>query len=270
MAGQSIVNTLIDPSLGSWTGFGISYVNPVPEAEFLAASKLGPRLINLFDNGAYLLWRLWPRYLVMTDQRSFPYLSWFDEQYQFSKGENFDAFLAAHPADVAVIDLERKPVWREFQHAKGWKLAYYGPTAAVFVPDSVAPGQLASDVVPERFAQLKNPDVAFLVFRFACAVADYPTAWKAEEQLRTRLRFQADPEALRITREYRTAHEALREHDYAQARRLFHSAVPGLPWSDRDQLIDIFLKNLEHCDPKAPGGDAGVYEAALSKLAAAP
>jgi hypothetical protein len=270
LAGSALWGTWRHPTSRSWTGFGIGYVNPVPEAEFLAASKIGPRLINLFDSGGYLLWRLWPRYLVMSDQRSFPYLSWFDEQYKFSKGENFDEFLAAHPADAAVIDLERKPVWRKFQKAADWKLAYYGPTAAVFVRDSVAAEQLATDVEPERFAHLKNPEVAFLVFRFACAVADYRTAWLAEEQLRTGLRAQASPEELRITREYRAAHQALRERDYAKASRLFESAIPGMVWSDRDQLIHILLNNLAHPNPEGQGGESGVYEAALDKLAAPP
>jgi len=255
------------PSPRSWLGFGIGYVNPVPEAEFLAASTIGPRLINLFDSGGYLLWRLWPRYQVMCDQRSFPYLSWFDQLYAFSKGENFEAFLAEHPADAAVIDLERKPVWRQFQRAQSWKLAYYGPTAAVFVRDSVPTNQLAMEVAPERFAHLKNPGTAFLVFRFACAVADYRTAWQAEEQLRTQLRLQADPEELRITGEYRAAHQALRERNYARATQLFESAIPNMVWSDRDQLIHILLNNLAHPEQ---GVDASIYEAALAKLAAPP
>ncbi len=267
LGSAAVWTTWRHPSPRSWLGFGICYVNPVPEAEFLAASTIGPRLINLFDSGGYLLWRLWPRYLVMCDQRSFPYLSWFDELYAFSKGENFDAFLAAHPADAAVIDLERKPVWQKFLHAPGWKLAYYGPTAAVFVRDTVAVEQLALEVAPERFAHLKSPATAFLVYRFACAVADYRTAWQAEEQIRTRLRFQASPEELRITGEYRAAHQALRERNYVRAKQLFESAIPGMVWSDRDQLIHILLNNLAHPEQ---GVDAGIYEAALAKLAALP
>jgi hypothetical protein len=268
VSGAAVWGAWYYPVERSWTGFGISYWNPVPEAEFLAASKLGPRVINLFDSGGYLLWRLWPKYLVMIDQRSFPYLSWFDEQYKFTTGGIFDEFLAAHPADVAVIDLRKAQVWRNFLRAKGWKLAYYGPTAAVFVHDSVKAEALAAGVAPERFRHLRNARVAWQVFEFAVTVGDYRTAWDVETQMASQLRFQAKPDELSRAGNYRQAHRALREHNYTQASTLFHAALEGLTVCDRDRLILLFIGNIEKLAKEGRRDQTVTFEAALGKLAA--
>ncbi len=119
------------PQPGFWLGFGTSYINPVPEAEFLARTKLGTRFYNTFDSGGYLLWRLYPQYRVMVDSRSFPYLDWFDDQYRFAKGTEFEEFLARYPADIAIIDLQKVGCWRNFVRAPDWHPVFYGPTAAV-------------------------------------------------------------------------------------------------------------------------------------------
>jgi len=71
-------------------GFGISYFEPVEEAEFLRAGAFGPRIYNTFNAGGYLLWKLYPRYRVMVDARSFPYAGWFDELYRFTRPERPD------------------------------------------------------------------------------------------------------------------------------------------------------------------------------------
>ena len=267
-AGLAVDGARRQPSPRSWLGFGVSYWNPVPEAEFLSASRLEARLINLFDNGGYLLWRLEPRYLVMTDQRSFPYLSWFEEQYRFSNGEIFDEFLAAHPAETAVIDLAKEPVWRQFLSARDWRLAYYGPTAAVFVRQTVEPERLARDVAPERFRGLRNAGTAFRVFQFACAAGDFRTAWEMETQLATRLNFQASAAELRIARQYREAHRALRTGELPQAATLFRAALNGQPIGDRDRMILTFFAALEKLAPEARTEETATLQTALTKLAA--
>ena len=136
LGGRACLDAWRTPEYGSWLGFGIGYVNPVPEAEFLAAANLGPRMYNLFDSGGYLLWRLYPQYRVMTDSRSFPYLAWFDDQYRFTLGQSVDDFMRRYPADTAVIDLLNKATWRSFLASPDWRPVFYGPTAAVFVKRS--------------------------------------------------------------------------------------------------------------------------------------
>jgi hypothetical protein len=268
IGGMAVIDARRHPSENCWLGFGIGYWNPVPEAEFLAASRLGPRLINLFDTGGYLLWRLAPRYQVMTDQRSFPYLGWFEEQYRFSNGEIFDDFLAAHPCNVAVIDLVKEPVWRQFLHAQEWQPAYYGPTAAVFLRKGTPRESVAADPAPSRFDRLRNAATAFRVFGFAKAVGDFATAWKIETQLATRLRFQIAPEDFQSVHQYREAHRALRERDYALATRLFREVQDRLPTGDRDRLILTFLDQIEKLTAEGHADATQTYRTALAKLAA--
>lgn len=160
----------------SWVGFGVSDVNPVDEAEFLARADLGPRLYNIFDSGGYLIWRLDPQYKVMTDQRSFPYLAWFDDQYRFTNGESFDAFLATYPADVALIDLAKRRTLDNFLASANWRCVYYGRSAAVFVRAGTPVPDEALAVAPGRFDQVRNPGTAQRVARFAARVGDDATS----------------------------------------------------------------------------------------------
>ena len=117
----------------SWLGFGVGYVNPVVEAEYVARHGLGPRLYNVGDAGGYLLWRLGPEVQVMADSRSFPYLAWFDEHFALIHGRGFEGFRRAirptprcgprQAARCSTASSRRRPGAR-----------FYGPTSAVFVP----------------------------------------------------------------------------------------------------------------------------------------
>jgi len=127
LACAGIADIWLQPSENGWVGFGINAVNPVVEAEFLARQKLGPDLYNTFNNGGYLLWRLWPAYKVMVDSRAFPFSAWFQDQYDFSTGKTFASFLQKYPARVAVAELSQTELWPE------WRLVFYGPVAALFI-----------------------------------------------------------------------------------------------------------------------------------------
>ena len=208
LSGRALYEARYRPLDKSWLGFGISDVSPVAEAEFLAAAHIGPRLYNIFDSGGYLLWRLDPAYKVMTDSRSFPYLSWFDDQYRFTRGEIFDEFLRKYPADVAAIDLAKEAAVRNFLNSPEWKLVYFGPTAAVFTKIGVTVPPSASLVAPDRFKDLRNPATAVRVFDFAKLAGDLPTAWEALRQLETRHRRGLEPGVLQSALAYRDAHKA--------------------------------------------------------------
>lgn len=256
------------PTPSSWLGFGINYGNPVAEAEYLARNRFGPRLYNIFDSGGYLLWRLYPDYKVMVDSRSFPYLAWFDDQYRFTMGENFDDFLRRYVGDTAVIDLAKSAAVRNFMRSNEWRLVYYGPTAAVFVRrEAVLRGPLV-DPAPERFSDLRNAEVAQRVFTFAAEAADYRTAWIVLRQLETRLADRADRAELTRARTYRDAHRALREREYGHARSLFDGAFKERIPGDQDRLIMVFLDRLAKSKISGNEREAQGYETALAKLVA--
>src|SRR5262249_40944801 len=135
LSAATVRDAWLRPWPDSWLGFGIAYNNPVAEAEFLARRAAGEpgaaprRLYNLFESGAYLLWRLHPRYLVMTDARSFPYLSWFTDQVRFTYGGIFDDFQARYPARLAVIEHRHAACERNFLASPDWRTIFYGPSA---------------------------------------------------------------------------------------------------------------------------------------------
>lgn len=265
--GRGVWETRVHPDKYSWTGFGYSYWLPVEETEFVARADLGPRLYNLFDSGGYLLWRLYPQYQVMTDSRSFPYLSWFEELYHFTREasmEDFQQFLVRHPANVALIDLKERLVWRNFLKAPGWHPAFYGPSAAVFLKgDRPVPIGVAAGVM-----NVRNAEAAFNVFNYAVAVADFRTAWIVLDQLNGSLRASADPKRLEADLRYREAHRALRAGEYARAEQLFLTALQGKTISDRDALVLTLLRSLREAAAMNPAPNVDQIPPALQKLAA--
>lgn len=243
LVGSTAHDAYARPDLGSWLGFGVGYMNPVPEAEYLARTRIGDRFYNTFDSGGYLLWRLYPQYRVMVDPRSFPYLDWFSDQYDFANGKRFDEFLAKYPADAAIIDLQKVGCWWNFLHARDWRLLFFGPTAAVFARKTVAPDQQEVQVAGELLA-LNNARNAQAALDFSLAANAHNIAWKILEQLDTGLSQQVEDTDLARLKAYRAAHLALSRGALEDALGLFETALDYYPVvSDRDQLILRLLRD---------------------------
>jgi len=252
--GRALYAARSHPQTDAWLGFGIAYSQPVDEAEFLAHSHFGPRIYNTYNAGGYLLWRLYPRYKVMVDARSFPYVSWFEELRDFSLARSMDTFLAflrRHPADVAVADFQQDAVWRSFLNTPGWRPVFYGPSAAVFAPG--AAGEPVRSAPSLR--HMRNGAAAVNVFDFAIAVSDYPTAWDILDQAQGPLRGQVDRGELERMRNYRDGHAALHTHDYQRAWDRFGASFRNHSIDGRDNTILLILKALVAIpadDPRAP------------------
>jgi hypothetical protein len=266
LAVQSTEDVLHAPEWGSWTGFGISYVNPVPEAEFLAAAPLNGRIYNLFDSGAYLLWRLYPKYQVMTDSRSFPYLSWFSDQYNFSMGEDVDGFLAKYPAKVAVIELLHEKLWRHFLQSPQWRPVYYGPSAVIFVRSDAG---WDPPLATAQMDEIRNAGAALRVFNFARAVEDFPTAWAMLDRVENHLAFQGEEQELASAQAYREEQRALRRGDWPRARAEFNLAFRNHNQNPRDQMVATLLLATEKLQLAGQPVEATTFPAALQKLAVA-
>jgi hypothetical protein len=264
LGGRAMLDSLRHPDHGSWLGFGIGYTNPVPEAEFLASAGLGNRLYNTFGDGGYLLWRLYPQYRVMTDSRSFPYLAWFSDQYKFSMGTSFDDFLRRYPADVASIELSHAYACRNFLRSPDWRLVFYGPTSAVFIRRSLPfEGQWKS-----AGTGIRNAAIAVRFFYFAAEVGDFNVAWSTLEHIETQLTDQIAADDLAAVRAYREGQRALRSGDWTRAGTMFDIAFARKSPGERDQLVRIFLHDIELLRAAGRAGETGTFEAALKKLAA--
>lgn len=258
-AGRMALEARVRPEWGSWLGFGTGYVNPVPEAEFLAQHRFPARLYNFYDSGGYLLWRLYPQYQVMIDSRAFPYLGFMEEEHAFERGEFVEPFLKRWPAEVAVVDLVHERAWLEFLNNPAWRPVFYGPTAAVFLKRSLPFDEpLRADP-----ANLRSALTASFMFHFATAAGDAKTAATILAQLESGLRDQFQGEPTRRAVAYRDAHRALHAANWPRARELFDFALRGHVPGSRDQLIQVFLTNLANCSAT----EAATYHSALRKLA---
>ena len=251
---------------GSWIGFGVSYVNPVVEADFLSASRLGPRLYNIFDSGGYLLWKLDPAYKVMIDPRFFPYKPWFSDLYSFSTGKVFTEFQQKYPADTAIIDIDRIGVLKNFLQSPEWKLVFYGPTSAIFTPRTVADDKFPAAFAKYRFDRLRNAQTALNVFDFATVIGDYPTAWKVLAQIETTLRPQIDRESLQRATALRDGYRLLatRDYDRAQAMFLLASKRPMQGW--REPVIVKLIEGRTSAVASGNLADVARHDAALREL----
>jgi hypothetical protein len=255
---------------GSWVGFGVSYVNPVAEADFLAASQLGTRLYNIFDSGGYLLWRLDPSYKVMIDSRFFPYKAWFSELYGFSTGETFAEFLQKYPADTAIIDLDRIGVLKNFLQSSDWKLAFYGPTSAIFVRRTIGDEKYPATFTEDRFDRLRNAQTALNVFDFATVIGDYPTAWKVLGQIEMTLRPQIDRESLDRANALREGYRLLAIGNYDRALVVFRLAAKRPMQGWREPVIVRLLEDRTLAEARGNMADVVRHDAALRELSIAP
>lgn len=243
-AGRAVYQAKFHPETNTWMGFGVGYSQPVDEGEFLARGNFGPRIYNTYNAGGYLIWRLYPRYKVMVDARSFPFAGWFDELTEFTHTRDpkvFRAFLKRHPGDVALVDFQEDYVWRSFLSIPGWRPAFYGPAAAVFVR---AEGPGAPVAAAASLGRLRNGHAGVKVFDFARAVGDYRTAWNVLGQMQGPLRSGVPEETLAPLLAYRDCHAALREGNYPLALDCFERSFRHSPVTGRDTAILLILRAL--------------------------
>lgn len=266
LGAQAAIGAYVAPHPGSWLGFGTGYTNPVVEADFVEREQLGPRLYNIFDSGGYLLWELSPENQVMVDSRSFPYLSWFDEQFDFAHGRSVPEFVERRPADVAVIDLEKVDTWRAFLALPVWRPVFYGPTAAVFVPDADAQLLDASDPLWDWKGDVRNASTALNAFDFATAVGDFPTAWRVLDELEGPLDHQRGDERRPAAFTYRQAYRALDDQHYDEAFTLLHAGLEHRRASDRDERVLGLLAAWEEARRAGQASEMTALQGQLAEL----
>jgi hypothetical protein len=168
-----------------WFGFGISYQNPVEEADFVRTHFSNYRLGNDYDSGGYLLWALWPDTKVMIDPREFPFGEWLDRYVAFHNGREVRTFVRDFPGEVWCIRYESHALISWFLQSPDWKVAFYGPSAVVFVGRNVP---LVGDRtwVGAGIAEIKSLRQALIVFGFAGTIQDWDIAHKVLASMKSR------------------------------------------------------------------------------------
>ena len=127
---------------------------PAEAAEFLEAHPVTGQMFNLYEQGGYLMWRLWPRKSVFIDGRALNESVWQDYKHihnnaSYSDGRTTGALLSQYGVHVIVMsgfdlqgDLYNLPVALADPKQTDWKLVYSDDKVVIFMrqpPPGVEP-----------------------------------------------------------------------------------------------------------------------------------
>lgn len=178
----TIRQSLVRPEQYVWMGFGIPSVNPVSEARYIKNHFPTARIGNTYNQGAYLIWELWPNNKVLIDQRFFPYKNWVQEYWNtflYTNQDNYSTiiskFVDHYKCDVWCIGIETIIAAQWFFISPGWKLAYYGKSSAVFVKNDI-PLTHTTVKVSTNINEIKNFQSAVDVLKWTLVIKDWSTA----------------------------------------------------------------------------------------------
>lgn len=183
LSGKELWKEKIAVRYARWMGFGISYASPVSEAEYLRKNVTEENIGCTYTTGAYFLWSLWPEKKVMIDARHFPYKEWYEEYQDFQTGRNLDGMISKYPCNVWVVDYYESNILKYFVKDPGWRVAFYGPSAVVFLRESPAHTSRKTEISPEIF-EIRNFLFGSRIFFFAVSLKDYEIAHRVKEGMK--------------------------------------------------------------------------------------
>ncbi len=182
LAGTSLYRTCFMPEPRLWLGFGIGNSNPVTEAEYIKTFFPTARIANTYDQGAYLLWRLWPENTIFFDSRHFPFRHWSDAYFAFTSGETTTKLPQAQQCDIWCIGINQGPLLQALMQSGEWQLAFYGKNAAVLARRDLPLPRSASRVSSDLTTHHNVGDATESLI-FACAIMDLNTARAITESI---------------------------------------------------------------------------------------
>jgi len=235
LAGRTVWERVTSPPKARWSGVGISYYNPVEEAEYIRQRLAGCRLGNDYVSGGYLLWKLWPDTKVLIDPRQFPFRKWYATYRDFEIGRDVNALLKRFPADAWCMSHHYEKPLSRFVGSARWAPVFYGPAAAVFVrtdgPCRDAPRGRGAGI-----ADIRNLTQARYVLEFALIIGDVEGARLILDGMRKRFRL---PGQRRITEPFVDLVDGVQAYcdaEYGKAAGLLAAALdsgqlksPALP-----------------------------------------
>lgn len=213
--------------------FGTGGFNPVLETEFIRRFLPNEtRVGNTYDIGGYMLWALYPRQKILIDPRYFPYRDWFPSYLRFQSGLDFQQFLERFPCNVFLVNYAKDPLIAAFMRSPEWKMAFWGPTAAVFVKRSIELPPDAATFAPNRLEDIRNLTTATLAYQFAMRIQDLPTGERILDHIRSRFTCEAHaPTIERLT----TFHQGVTSVTTGQYER----ALAGLQTFPGPFLVNV-------------------------------
>lgn len=229
------------PAICSWVGFGISYINPVSEAEFIRTHLAGCRLGNDYNSGGYLLWRLPPETRVFIDPRYFPYRSWYGDYRRLENAQEMEEFLERYPCDAWCINLRLGRTVQWFTSSKDWTPVCYGPAAVIFARRGTRYAKGGLTRCPDVVG-IRNLGHAAAVTRLALSFQDIRGARAVTEGIDLLCRWPGQRAAETTLRHTVRGLIAFRHGQYALAVSLLSEAVIHAP--SRGLASTVLLQSL--------------------------
>jgi hypothetical protein len=183
LSSSVIRQAVLWPEMSLWAGFGIGDQNPVAEAKYIKKYFPIKRIGNTYDEGAYLLWELWPQNTVFIDARHFPfqemndaYWNVFHSDLASKKPAEVEEFLLKYPCDVWCVGYNSWAMSRWFFTSPDWQLAFYGKSAAVFVRKEIPLPEIGSAKFSPDLDTLKNLGNVREVLLWTVMIRDWQAA----------------------------------------------------------------------------------------------
>jgi hypothetical protein len=119
---------------------------PSAAASFVASAipRASGRIINEFNWGGYLAWRLGDRFQVLLDGRTQVYSPQFWQETYLGADEGRRRFLASVQADAAVLPA-RGSIFRGPLVSLGWRAVYHDERAEVLLPPVSTVARIGAD-----------------------------------------------------------------------------------------------------------------------------
>lgn len=222
LLGSETYTRLANKKINSWLGFGVNYLNPVEEAEFIAANIPNVKLGNDYVTGGYLIWRNYPETKIMIDPRYFPFMAWYAQYNQAFWGseDKLSAFVDSVKCDAWCISLRFTKVLEWFRKRPEWKLLNYGPCAATFARRDLSV-TVSSPLGNAGIADIVVPGYAVVVLNFATNNSDLEGAVSIVKGMRENF---GDSNQVRGAGDYLNGFFSYFLRDYESVTALLNSA----------------------------------------------
>jgi hypothetical protein len=225
LGGRLIYERMTKPMWAAWPGFGISYLHPVEEADFIRQNLGQYRVGNDYNVGGYLMWRLAPQIPTFIDGRMYPFRAWWTPYRLFETGMKVPEFISEErfKADLWCINYYHPKTITWFVNSPEWKTVFYDISSAVFVKKDVdVPASLPKR--GSRIEDIRNLNQGLLVLQFTINVRDWDGTAVIMDSLRRNFRYGDNKESIEGAQVFLDGIKAYYARDYVRASELLESS----------------------------------------------
>ncbi|WLE98294.1 MAG: hypothetical protein QTN59_05540 [Candidatus Electrothrix communis] len=205
VSGMTMYKAISKPEMGCWTGFGIAESSPVNESKYIKKHFPTAKVGNTYNQGAYLMWELWPTNKVFIDSRHFPYREWLDEYWHYfntdtirRQPKQFADYITRQDCDIWLIGHEDMVIGQWFYLSSKWKLVYYGKNASVFLRQDIQyPEHLDDTEIHQGIRHIKNFIYASQALKWTLIIQDWTAAEIILNDMKERFVFPQQREKIR-------------------------------------------------------------------------